>query len=109
MIEILREVDMSRIGLLQGLLESNGIKTFVRNEFLSATEVMIPAFYPALCIVDDNDLQRAIEVIRKHEREFEGDADREVHCHHGGEDSPGTFAVCWSCGTELPHPRSSSQ
>lgn len=96
MIELFRDPEMARVGQYQSILEGEGIATFVRNETLSGTEVVIPAFYPALCVVEDADHARALEIIRSYEQEVPG-SEEEIACPKCGELSPGTFAVCWNC------------
>lgn len=100
MIELFRDPEMARVGQYQSILEAEGIPTFVRNENLSGTEVVIPSFYPALCVVDDNDHARAMEIIRSYEQEVPG-SEEEIRCPKCGELSPGTFAACWNCGAAL--------
>ncbi len=96
MIELFRDPEMARVGQYQSILEGEGIATFVRNETLSGTEVVIPAFYPALCVVDDADHPRAMEIIRSYEQEVPG-SETEIRCPECGELSPGTFSMCWNC------------
>jgi hypothetical protein len=100
MIELFRDHEMARVGQYQSILEAEGIQTFIRNEALSATEAMIPVFYPALCVVDDKDHARAVEIIRSYERDLPG-SEKEIACPECGELSPGTFSVCWNCGVPL--------
>jgi hypothetical protein len=66
--ELFRERDPSRVGYYQSLLEASGIQTHVRNRDLVTTmglEVPIPEFFPALCVVDDEDYDAAIEFLRE--------------------------------------------
>lgn len=66
--ELFRERDGARIGYYQSLLEEAGIQTHVRNRDLvtgMGTEVPIPEFFPALCVVNDEDYERAIEFLRE--------------------------------------------
>lgn len=100
MIELFRDPEMARVGQYKSILEAEGIQTFIRNEALSGTEVMIPAFYPALCVVDDNDHARAMEIIQSYEKESPG-SEEEIRCPKCGELSPGTFSVCWNCEAAL--------
>lgn len=100
MIELLREPDLIRIGPLRQMLESEGIRTFVRNENLSNLEAPIPVFQPALCVVDDADYPRAVSLIRQFEEPV-GDPLMEIRCPQCGETSPGTFAQCWNCQAPL--------
>jgi hypothetical protein len=100
MIELFRDPEMARVGQYQSILEAEGIPTFVRNQVLSGTEVMIPAFYPALCVVDDKDHARAVAIIRSYEQETPG-SEEEIACPKCGELSPGSFSVCWNCEAAL--------
>lgn len=104
MIELFRERDMTRVGQFQSLLESEGIRTFVRNESLSVTEASIPVFFPALCILDERDHARAVELIRAYEADVGNRANENCICPNCGEESPGTFATCWNCGADIPDP-----
>ena len=66
--ELFRERDPSRVGYYQSLLEASGIQTHVRNRDLVTTmgvEVPIPEFFPALCVVNDDDYEAAVEVLRE--------------------------------------------
>jgi len=101
MIEIYRNRDSATVGHFQSLLESEGIRTYFRNEFVSATVLAIPEVIPALCIIDEADLERAVELIRTY---LEGRPEKPVPdlaCPKCGEKSPGTFAVCWKCGAPM--------
>lgn len=100
MIELFRDTEMARVGLFQSILESEGIRTFVRNGNVSGTEAAIPVFAPALCILDEKDQARAVELIRSHSQTPEEDGpDRK--CRSCGEMNPGNFGVCWNCNNEL--------
>ncbi len=103
MIELFRDPEIARVGQYKGILESEGIPTFIRNENVSGTEVVMPVFYPALCVVDDNDFERAVEIIRSYEQVVQEEG-KEIACPQCGELSPGSFAVCWSCNAALPAP-----
>jgi len=100
MIELFRERDYTIVGYYQSLLEAEGIQTFVRNESLSSTEVSIPTFCPALCIMNDEDHARALDILREHtlpERTAVSPAD--WTCPACQESNPGNFDLCWSCET----------
>ena len=101
MIEILREPDLIRIAPLGQMLEAAGIRTFIRNEHVSVTEPTLPVFSPALCILDEGDHQRALELIKEFEKAPPGNPDELVKCPACGEESPGNFTQCWSCNGEL--------
>lgn len=102
MLELLRYRDVTRVAYFRGLLEQAGIATFIRNDHVSTTEVSIPEFFPALCIVNDSDKQRAIDLIRE---DLVSNADPddlpERICGDCREASPANFDTCWSCGTSF--------
>ena len=102
MIEVYRSEESAMIGHLQSLLEAEGIATYLRNEFASSTTIAIPEVTPALCVLDEKDVARAVGLIREQLEAPELDADQEIICQKCGESSPGTMARCWSCGAELP-------
>jgi hypothetical protein len=101
MIEIFRHHDSATVGQFQSLLESEGIKTYLRNEFGSATTALLPEVTQALCILDEADLDRGVEMIRSYIEAPRDEPLAELSCPKCGEKSPATFAVCWNCGASL--------
>jgi hypothetical protein len=101
MIELLRYRDVTRVTYYRDLLEQGGIRTFIRNENLSTSEgVSIPDFFPALCILDENDKERAIELTNQ-DLKTKADPDgSEWICGNCHEASPANFDTCWNCGAE---------
>jgi hypothetical protein len=65
------------------------------------TGIPIPEFYPALCVMNDDDYDRAVQIIREQIIANNLRADNEIKCSACGETNPGNFDVCWSCGKEL--------
>jgi hypothetical protein len=105
--ELFREWDYTKVGYFESVLEAEGIPVIVRNKHLTMsglTEIPIPEFFPALCVVYDEDYEPAMEIIRRHLTENSVGVEREVKCGACGEASPGNFDVCWSCGADLPVP-----
>lgn len=101
MIEIYRNRDSATVGSLQSLLESQGIRTYLRNEHVSGTTVEIPEVYPALCVMDEVDVERGVELVRNYIEEPRGETGPELTCPKCGEKSPGTFGSCWNCGSQI--------
>ena len=102
--ELFRERDFTKVGYFQSVLEAEGIATIVRNKDLTMsglTEIPIPEFFPALCVMDEGDYPRAMEIIRLHLTENAKDADLEIVCPACGETNPGNFDLCWSCGADM--------
>ena len=104
MIELLRHHDFTRIGYFQSILESEGIATHVRNQHLTMaglSEIPIPEFYPALCIVHESDKERALQILRERNEANQTGSDSEIRCSHCAEPNPGNFEICWSCGKDI--------
>jgi hypothetical protein len=90
-----------RVSYYKAVLEDNGIPTLIRNEYLTGsglTEIPIPEFFPALCVINDEDYVQAVAIIREHLTARPKNADIEVACVSCGEMNPGNFTTCWSCG-----------
>lgn len=66
MIEVYRDRDSATIGHLQSVLEAEGIRTYLRNEHASSTTIPIPEVTPALCILEEDQVGRAVELIRSY-------------------------------------------
>ncbi|MEM7601678.1 MAG: DUF2007 domain-containing protein [Verrucomicrobiota bacterium] len=102
--ELFREPDFTMIGHYQSLLESQEIPTHVKNEtvaLMGVSEISIPDTFPALCVVNDEDFERAWKLIREHRTKNDALAEFELKCQSCGEISPGNFDSCWSCEVPL--------
>jgi len=63
--ELFRERELITITYYESLLNAEGIETFIKNENVSALEgVSIPDFFPALCILHDEDYEAAEKIIK---------------------------------------------
>lgn len=99
--ELFREQDITRVSYYKAILEDHGIPTMIRNEFLTMsgiTEIPIPEFFPALCVMNDDDHVEAVRIIRDHLQADGEQTEEEIACASCGEINPGNFAICWSCG-----------
>ena len=99
--ELFREQDIIRVIHYKAVLEDHGIPTMIRNESLTVSgfaEIPIPEFFPALCVLDDDDYVEAVQVIRDHLQADREQIEGEIACASCGEINPGNFAICWSCG-----------
>ncbi len=102
--ELFREQDFTKVGYFQSVLEAEGIATIVRNKHLTMSglsEIPIPEFFPALCVMDEEDYPRAMEIIRDRITENAKGADLEIQCPSCGESNPGNFDLCWSCEADM--------
>lgn len=100
--ELFRERDYTRVGYYQSVLEEAGIPTHVRNKDLVGimTEVPIPDFFPALCVVHDEDHAHALQILKDRVAVDEAKPKEEWKCASCEADNPGNFEVCWSCEGE---------
>jgi hypothetical protein len=55
--------DPARVGLVQSLLESEGIEFEIRNQAVSQAEIGTP-FYPELWVLRDEDYEKACQLIQ---------------------------------------------
>jgi len=87
--------------ILRGLLEQAGIEVHVFNENAQSGAGQLPVSeaLPELWVAEERDLERAREVVRRFEAA--PPETRTVRCGRCGEDNPGNFQLCWSCGASL--------
>ena len=102
--EIFVNQDHARVGFYKSILDDAGIPNFVRNENANnITEMPSPLFFPALCVVHDEDYDRALEVLR--EIYYAPDSvSPDWQCPKCSEDVPGNFGSCWKCDTARIEP-----
>ncbi len=99
MIKVFENFDFSRVGQMQSLLESYGIKTFLKNQYSSSVmgEVPFVEVVPQLYVLEERDLARAKQVLQL---DLPADEpDENWVCAACGIDVEGTFDRCWKCGT----------
>lgn len=100
--EIFSDPDYTRVGYYESVLKEAGIRCFVQNAYSHNLLTGIPShlFYPKLCIVDDGDLEAALELL-KPLRQMEAPSApprADWTCPQCGEQVPGGFDRCWKCG-----------
>ncbi len=100
MIKVFESFDFSRVGQMQSLLESHGIKTFIRNQYGSSVmgEVPFLEVVPQLFVLEERDLVKAREILRLDSPVESTEAN--WVCPGCGIDVEGNFARCWRCGVE---------
>lgn len=101
--EIFTDIDSARVGMFKSLLEEAGIACFVRNEISGnmLTVVPIPVFYPALCVINDGDYERAEQILNDHQQVMPTRTG-EWTCPHCRSVVPAGFDTCWNCERERP-------
>ena len=100
MTEIFVHKDYTIVGFYRSVLEEAGIPCMIRNEHTHhlMSDIPIPALYPALCVMKDEDAERAVEILREYKRGAE-EPTQDWECTSCGEPVPGSFGSCWNCGT----------
>jgi hypothetical protein len=104
MIKVFEDFDYSRVGQLQSLLEANGIRTFLKNQFgFGGTgELPFVETVPQLYILEEDDLARARELLKD---ELAGAPTGEPWiCPTCGTEIEGCFSACWQCSGSDENP-----
>ncbi len=93
--------DFTRVGLCKTVLDAVGIPNFIRNQYTnnSLSELPSPIFFPALCVIEDEDYDEAVRVLRGIPEGSQTHAPN-WRCQKCNEIAPGNFDSCWNCGTE---------
>ena len=99
MIEIYRHYDHARVGLLESLLKGQGIEVHMRNMHAATgiTEIPIPEFYPRLCVLKEEDVERAVALLQQFEEDEKRPLGEDWLCQKCGEKVPDSMGECWSC------------
>jgi rubrerythrin len=101
-IKVFEDFDLSLVGQMRSVLESHGIRTFLKNEFSTGAlgELPFVEAVPQLYVIEDGDAERARSLIEKVSREAVSAG--EWTCPRCGEVSDGNFDQCWKCGESRP-------
>ena len=92
--------DSARVGLCKSLLDEAGVACFVRNDASgNLSGVPVPVFYPALCVVNDADFDRAERLLAA-QIEPVAAAGADWNCPHCHSAVPAGFDKCWNCERE---------
>ena len=89
------------VAYYQDILQSYGIKCFIKNEYLSGGAGELPPneCWPRL-YVDDADFDRAEQIVQ-------GELNKKIEdeppwiCTQCGEENEAQFALCWKCGASV--------
>jgi len=102
MIKVFEDFDFSRVGQMQSVLESNGIETFLKNQFgFGGTgELPFVETVPQLFILHERDLARARDLLA--EVMAPGHGGESWLCPACREQVDGDFGRCWNCGAARP-------
>jgi hypothetical protein len=103
--EIFSHRDLTVLGYYKSILEAEGIAGYIRNEHSQTLGFAFLGMFqrlgflePVLCIVADDEFERAIAILSPHR--FSDPCDQEEWlCSACKESNPASFEVCWKCQT----------
>lgn len=86
---------------LKELLEVKGIKSIIKNEFLSGGVGELPPteVWPELWVVDKDDKEPATKIVNDFLQSTKS-TPKDWICSDCGQEVEGQFKICWSCGKE---------
>ena len=102
MIKVFEDFELSLVGRMQSLLESEGIRTFLKNEFSSGVlgELPFVEIVPQLFVIEPGDETKAKALIGS--ASDNADVGPNWQCASCKEMVEGNFDACWNCGAEKP-------
>ncbi|NIM69240.1 MAG: DUF2007 domain-containing protein [Xanthomonadales bacterium] len=97
MIKVYEDFDLSRVGQLQSLLESAGIRTLLKNQYVSSAlgEIPFVEVMPELWVLEAHDLPRARQLIAEVLAVPEDQPG--WTCRRCRTEVDGAFTHCWNC------------
>jgi hypothetical protein len=104
-----RTTNRTEAQLLRGVLEAEGVATYVQGEHLFGLQGEIPvgaAFELRVCLVDDEQRPKAETLVRNWlDARNARDEGPPWRCERCGEQHEPQFLTCWKCGAESGAPR----
>jgi hypothetical protein len=103
MIKVYEDFDLSRVGHMQSVLTAAGIRTLLKNQYMSSVMGEIPfvEVLPELWVLDDREVARARQLIE--EVLAQPAADQPPwNCPDCRIEVEGVFSHCWQCGRAHP-------
>lgn len=84
---------------VKNLVEGYGIDVFMKNEFVQGAIGEVPsiAAWPELWVVDDNDFDKARDIVNAAQHNANT---VDWICNHCAEANDASFDVCWNCQHE---------
>jgi hypothetical protein len=93
--------DPAQLGLFKSLLDEAGLDTSIRNENADDPEGTGAASMLALCVDDDGDYEKALDLIKAHEAKAEQSGE-EWKCPACAETNAPNLNECWNCDMARP-------
>jgi len=106
MIKVFEDFDITLVGHYQSVLESQGIATFMKNQFgtSGAGELPFIEVIPQLWILNEADANRAEVLIRELHDTTCVDQAQAWKCPDCGTPLEAAFTQCWKCSALRPAP-----
>ena len=104
MIKIFEDFDIALVGHFQSVLESNGIATFMKNQFgtSGAGELPFVEVIPQLWVLNEADVESAKALIKTLQEPGDKKQLQAWHCAECGTRQEAAFTHCWKCSAERP-------
>ena len=99
MIKVYENFDITQVGAMQSILESNGIRTHIKNYYSAGAlgELPFVEICPQLYVLEESDVPRAKRLLQVDQPEGEKASD--WVCPKCETENEGQFQGCWNCGT----------
>ena len=94
---------ITQVEHIRAILRNEGIRTTIRNQYLSAGLGELPAFecWPELWLDNERDAERARRIIQAYLHSDQAEL-KDWKCPQCGETIEGQFSQCWNCGADYP-------
>ena len=104
MIKVFEDFDIMLVGHYQSVLQSNGIDTFMKNQFgtSGAGELPFVEVVPQLWVLNENDAGRARELIGELHDDQNSELMQAWDCPECGTPQEPAFTHCWKCSSPRP-------
>ena len=104
MIKVFEDFDIMLVGHYQSVLDSNGIDTFMKNQFGTSGVGELPfvEVVPQLWVLNENDAGRAKELIKELHDDESGESMQAWDCPECGTPQEPAFTHCWKCSSPRP-------
>lgn len=89
------------VGNIKNLIEAQGIKTFIKNEFTQGAmgETSAIDSWPEIWVFDDNDHQQALAIATQAQQDTQA---ADWVCDGCNESNDASFDFCWQCQHAKP-------
>ena len=98
--KVYENMEYTRVGYFQSILEGEGIRTTIKNYGASTAmgELPFTEVFPELWVLDDQDFERAAKLIRDELDEPPKPKTGEWTCSKCGSVVDAGYSECWKCG-----------